>query len=83
MTRKYTKTGKPNRASIAAVLANLTVGEQFIFPVNISTQQTMNSLQSAMVTSEWLEGMRFSTERYFLVREGELTRPVVVVTRTA
>ena len=70
------------RPSVAARLYHLEVGEQAVFLVSVTVQQTLNAIHNALAKVEALQGRQYKCEKWLLVREGEMPRPVVLVTRS-
>jgi hypothetical protein len=72
------------KPSLAARLYHLEVGDYIVLPVpaDSSLQVTFNYVHTLAATNEALAGRRFSCRKWLLVREDELPREAVLVTRT-
>jgi hypothetical protein len=72
------------RPSVAARLYHLAVKDQAIFlvPEHSSVQRTFNTIRVVLSTTEALRGRQYSCQKWLLVREGEMSRRAVLVTRT-
>jgi hypothetical protein len=71
------------KSSLAARLYHLEVGEELLLLVGSSVQVTLNSVHTVTSTTLALAGRRYVCQKWLLVREGELPRAAVLVTRTA
>lgn len=69
--------------SLAARLFHLDVQEELLLLVAKNMQHTLSHVHVVASTTEALVERQFSCQKWLLVRDGEIPRHAVLVTRTA
>jgi len=67
---------------VASRLYYLAIGEQTLFLVQATLQETLNRITSVLTSTPSLEGRKYTYQKWLLVREGHLPLVAVLVTRT-
>lgn len=80
----YQRTPKEyQKPTITSILLHLEIGEFAVFPIRESVVNTLSMISTTWGQRKVLHTRKFKNETHLLVRESEVSIPVIVTTRVS